>query len=95
MLHIFLTNFCDIIPIRVELIKYGGNFISISLLIDDIALLVCIVLITKCPVEAALIAILAVSTSLISPIIIISGSCLSMDLRPTSNVKPILSFTCI
>ena len=49
---------------------------------------VCIVLITKWPVIAALTAISAVSVSLISPIIIMSGSCLNMERSPAAKVKP-------
>ena len=40
-------------------------------------------------------AICAVSTSLISPIIIISGSCLKIDLKHLAKVSPAFSFTCV
>ena len=49
--------------------------------------------ITRCPVIAALTAISAVSSSLISPTIIMSGSCLSIDLSPVENNKPAFVFT--
>ena len=55
--------------------------------------LVCSVDKTKCPVRAALIASEAVSLSLISPTIIISGSCLTNDLNPMEKVNPISGFT--
>ena len=48
---------------------------------------------TKCPVKAALMAKPTVSLSLISPTIIISGSCLTKDLRPLAKVKPIFGLT--
>ena len=43
---------------------------------------------TKCPVNEALTAISAVSLSLISPIIKISGSCLNKDLKIVAKFKP-------
>ena len=56
-----------------------------------IAVLVCIVDNTRCPVKADLTANSAVSLSLISPIIIVSGSCRKTDRRPLAKVKPIFS----
>ena len=48
---------------------------------------------TKCPVIAAFTAICAVSSSLISPIITTSGSCLKILLNALGNVIPALAFT--
>ena len=45
-----------------------------------------IVEITRCPVKAALMVTSAVSRSLISPTITISGSCLKTDLRPLAKL---------
>ena len=56
-------------------------------------LLVWIVDNTKCPVIDALTAILAVSSSRISPIIIISGSCLKIERRVLPKVRPISLIT--
>ena len=55
------------------------------------ASLVCNVLKTKCPVNAAFNPISTVSLSLISPTRIISGSCLKKDLRAEAKVNPISS----
>ena len=57
------------------------------------ASVVCKVDNTKCPVNAALIARPAVSVSLISPTMIILGSCLTKALNPEANVSPILELT--
>jgi type IV pilus assembly protein PilB len=54
--------------------------------------LVCKVDKTKCPVIEALTAILAVSVSRISPIIIILGSCLNIDLNTVAKSSPISLF---
>ncbi len=51
--------------------------------------LVWIVESTKCHVRAASILRLAVSLSLISHTMMISGSCLTRDLSPEANVYPI------
>ena len=48
---------------------------------------------TKCPVILARTAIRAVSLSLISPIIMIFGSCRKMERRALANVKPISDIT--
>jgi hypothetical protein len=63
---------------------YGLISILDNLGIDSIAEFVCNVVNTKCPVNAAFIAISAVSFDLVSQIRIISGSCLRIDLSPTS-----------
>ena len=49
---------------------------------------------TRWPVKDACTAISAVSLSLISPTIMMSGSCLSMERRPLAKVSPIFGFTC-
>ena len=49
---------------------------------------------TKCPVIEARTAILAVSESRISPINIIFGSCLRIDLNTVAKSSPISLFTC-
>ena len=59
---------------RVEEIKKGSTFISIKRGIAPAAEVVCRVDNTKCPVRAALMARLAVSLSLTSPTMIMSGS---------------------
>ena len=56
-------------------------------------LFVCIVDSTKCPVIEALTAIWAVSESLISPIIMILGSCLKILLKTVAKSSPISLFT--
>jgi hypothetical protein len=58
------------------------------------ALFVCIVDNTKCQVKAASILKTAVSLSLISHTIIISGSCLTRLLSQFANVYPISGFIC-
>jgi hypothetical protein len=58
----------------------------ISLCTVAAAELVCIVETTKCHVNAASTARIAVSLSLISQTIIISGSCLTSDLNHVENV---------
>jgi len=55
---------------------YGLTSILVNLGMDSIAELVCKVVKTKCPVNAAFIAISAVSCVLVSQTKIISGSCL-------------------
>jgi hypothetical protein len=59
-----------------------------------VALFVCIVDKTKCQVNAASTAKTAVSLSLISHTIIISGSCLTNDLSHVENVNQISGLTC-
>ena len=48
---------------------------------------------TMWPVEAALMAISAVSKSRISPIIMMSGSCRKKDFNAAAKVRPCLSLT--
>src|SRR5437867_2853412 len=48
---------------------------------------------TRCPVSADWMAICAVSSSRISPTMILSGSWRRMDLRPRAKVSPFFSFT--
>ena len=84
-----LTNLWAITMFKVEAIRNGSTFISISLETAPGASIVCIVDITKCPVRAAFTASEAVSLSLISPTIITSGSCLTRERRPVANVSPI------
>ena len=79
-------------PTNASLIKYPLQPISSSLKITSLGDLVWIVEYTLWPVIAALTAILAVISSLISPTIITSGSCLRMLLKPDSKVIPIFSF---
>jgi len=57
--------------------------------------LVCIVDNTRCQVKEASIASVAVSVSLISHTIIISGSCLTKDLSQSAKLNPILGLTCV
>ena len=57
------------------------------------ALFVWSVLTTRWPVMEAVTAMLAVSSSRISPIIMISGSCLSMERSADANVRSALEFT--
>jgi len=65
----------------------------ISLCTVPAAEFVCIVDTTKCQVKAASTASTAVSLSLISQTIIISGSCLTSDLNQEENVYHISGFT--
>ena len=67
---------------------------STSLVYVDAASFVCRVLKTRCPVKAALTANSIVSLSRISPTMIISGSCLSIDLSAAAKVMPAFSLTC-
>ena len=69
--------------------------ISLNLVIALTALFVCTVDKTKCPVKLAWIAISAVSLSLISPTITISGSCLKIALKPFAKLNPVLLLTCV
>ena len=59
------------------------------------ALLVWTVDNTRWPVKLACIAISAVSLSLISPTITMSGSCLIIALKPFAKVSPVLVLTCV
>ena len=67
--------------------------ISCSRVIAPGASFVCSVLRTMWPVSAASIAILAVSTSRISPTMITSGSARSTERRPVAKVRPALRLT--
>ena len=79
--------------LMVEAIKNGSIFISSRRGRVVAASLVCKVERSKWPVKAALTAIAAVSSSRISPTIIIFGSCLKIDLRPLAKVKLVLELT--
>lgn len=74
-------------------IRYLGIFISISLAKLEIQSFVCRVANTRCPVKEALTAILAVNSSLISEIIITSGSDLRELRKIVGKLRPISSFT--
>jgi len=73
--------------------KYLSTSMSSNLSIVDSELLVWIVDRTKCPVIDARTAIFAVSESRISPINIMFGSCLKIDLNTVAKSKPISLFT--
>ena len=60
---------------------------------DDGASLVCRVERTRCPVRAACTAFSAVSLSLISPTMIMSGSCRRMVLNELAKVTPMAGWT--
>ena len=60
---------------------------SSSLATELAVLFVCSVLTTRCPVIEALTAISAVSESRISPIMIMSGSCLNIERSADANVR--------
>ena len=92
--HIFRTNLWLMTASRVEAIKYGLTPISIKRVTVVGASLVCSVLKTKCPVNEACIAILAVSSSRISPTRMISGSCLKIALKQRAKSTPIDVFIC-
>ena len=70
---------------KVAAIKYGFVPISIKRVTVVGASLVCSVLKTKCPVNEACIAILAVSSSRISPTRMISGLVLKSPLNNVQN----------
>ncbi len=79
-------------PFTVEVNKYSSKPISNKRVMPPAALLVCKVDNTKCPVKADCTAIRAVSKSRISPIMMTSGSCLTIDRKAAANVKPICGF---
>ena len=81
--------------ITVEAIKNGSTPISKRRGRVVAASLVWSVDNNKCPVNAALTAIPAVSLSRISPTIIISGSCRSIERKPSAKVRPVWLFTWI
>ena len=91
--HNLLANFWDTIPVSAEASRYLSTSISSNLSIVFNELFVCIVDSTKCPVIEALTAIWAVSESLISPIIMILGSCLKILLKTVAKSSPISLFT--
>ena len=92
--HNFLHNLWDIIAVSAEPKRYLSTSISRSLSIVLSELLVWIVESTKWPVIDALTAILAVSSSRISPIIIMLGSCLKIERSVVLKSKPISLITC-
>jgi hypothetical protein len=74
---------------------YGFNHILSIRSIVSLALFVCRVDNTKCPVSEALTAVVRVSESLISHTITISGSCLNIDFNQLSKVNHIFSLTSV
>src|SRR5690606_27402901 len=90
--HNFLTKRWAILQLSVLAIKNDGTPMSINLDTVAHAELVCMVDKTKCPVKAALTAMLAVATSRISPTIIMSGSCLKNVLKVDAKFNLIFSF---
>jgi hypothetical protein len=74
----FLNNLCQITKFKAGASIKGSTPIFINLETASIAVFVCKVESTKCQVNAAFIAIFAVSKSLISHTIIMSGSCLKI-----------------
>ena len=76
------TNLWEMATLNVEGIKNDLTPMSINLGITPMEVLVCKEDKTIWPVKAACIARLAVSSSLISPTIIIFGSCLKICLNP-------------
>src|SRR3989338_1155739 len=92
--HILRTNLWLITASTVAAIRYGLMPISIKRVTVVGASFVCNVLKTKCPVNEDCIAILAVSSSLISPTRMMSGSCLKIDLRQFAKFTPIDEFIC-
>ena len=92
-LHFFPTSLWAITPTSESSMRYLGIPMSVSLIIVETASFVCIVDITRCPVNAALTAISAVISSLISETTIISGSFLKVLFRTSGKVTPISSFT--
>jgi len=90
--HNFLTSLCETIILRDELIKRGSTHKLTNLCIVWTAEFVCRVEKTICHVIEASTANFAVSSSLISHTIIISGSCLRRDLSHLANEKSIAGF---
>ncbi|MDR2411898.1 MAG: hypothetical protein LBD88_05055 [Candidatus Peribacteria bacterium] len=91
--QIFFQSLWLITILIAEAIKNGSTHIFINLCIVAGAELVCIVEKTRCQVSAASVAKIAVSLSLISQTIIMSGSCLTIDLSPVENEYQISGFT--
>ena len=93
--HNFLANLCEITILNEEVISRGSTHKLINLCIVCVAEFVWIVEKTICPVIEASTASLAVSSSLISHTIIISGSCLNKLLSHLAKVKLIVGFICV
>jgi hypothetical protein len=93
LLQSLLISLCAIIAFTDAGIKNGCTSILIILVIVSAAEFVWIVDNTKCHVKDASIAISTVSLSLISPTMIISGSCLNAVLSQYANVYHISGFT--
>ncbi len=82
----FLNNLWAIQPLKAELIKVGLIPKSMIRGMTPAELLAWTVEKTKCPVKAEWIAISAVSSSRISPTRRMSGSCLTIALKPLAKV---------
>ncbi len=93
----FRTSLCAIEASITEETRNASMPISRNRVIAPAASLVCTVLRTRCPVNAAWTPMFAVSPSLISPTIITSGSCLRTARRPLAKVMPafLLNCTCL
>ena len=74
--------------------RKGCTPISTSRATADGASFVCSVLKTRWPVRLAFVAIVAVSRSRISPIMMTFGACRKMERSATGNVMPTSVFTC-
>ena len=94
--HILLANRCAIIKVTDDEIRYGSTPIFNKRVMVLTESLVCSVLNTKWPVNAAFTAISTVSLSRISPTRMTSGSCRKNERKEAAKVKPIfsLTFTC-
>ena len=90
----FLSNLCQITQFNAAVSIYGFTPIFKSLDTASTALLVCSVDMTRCPVIAAFTANSALASDLISPTMMMSGSCLRTPFSHSSNVYPAASFIC-
>lgn len=93
-MQIFLASLCAMIPKTEGARRKGSTPMSTSLVMELGESFVCRVLNTKCPVKAASAAMEAVSGSLISPIITISGSCLRIERNALAKVRFFLMLIC-
>ena len=76
-----------------EATRNGWTPMSIKRAMADGASFVCNVLKTRCPVSEALVAMLAVSKSRISPIMMTFGACRRIERNAAGKVIPISGFT--
>ena len=94
LLHSRRTSRCAMIARTDDATRNGCTPMSIKRATAEGASLVCSVLKTRWPVRLAFVAMLAVSRSRISPIMMMFGAWRSMERNAAGNVMPISVFTC-